>query len=154
MKKILVFAVLLVAILSSLAFSNYAQNEVKAKDSPFGDKKLDQSTIKQLDDPNYRNQIMPYQLKQALQNKEDATIYFYSPTCGPCQQTSPIVVPLTKEMGIDLKLFNLLEFKDGWGTFNIDKTPTIVKYKNGKEVDRIVGLHSEAEFKAWFEKTK
>ena len=64
MKKMLVFAALLVAVLSSLSFVNFPQNEIKTKDSPFGDKKLDQSTIKQLDDPNYRNQIMPYQLKQ------------------------------------------------------------------------------------------
>ncbi|GGE73439.1 thioredoxin family protein [Priestia taiwanensis] len=154
MKKMLVFTAILLAVLSSLAFITNSQNEEKTKGSPFGDKDLHQETIKQLDNPHYKNQVMLEDLKKALTNKEDMTIYFYQPTCGPCQQTSPIVVPLTEEMGIDLKLFNLLEFKDGWNTFNIDKTPTIVRYKDGKEVDRIVGLKSKEEFKTWFEKTK
>jgi thiol-disulfide isomerase/thioredoxin len=154
MKKMLAFAALLIVVLGSLAFINTTQKKDQMKDSPYGDKELRPETLKQLDDPNYKNQIPIDTLKDILAKEEDATIYFFSPTCGACQQTSPILVPLAKEMGIDLKLFNLLEYKDNWGTFNIEKTPTIVRYKKGKEVDRIVGLHSEADFKAWLEKTK
>lgn len=107
-------------------------------------------TFEQLDDPNYQNLILPDELEKKLKNKETVTVYFYSPTCPHCQKTTPIVVPLAKKMGIDLKLFNLLEFEDGWDKYHVKGTPTLVHYENGKKVKRIDGYHEEAVFRDWF----
>ncbi|KHF27140.1 hypothetical protein LR68_04050 [Anoxybacillus sp. BCO1] len=63
-------------------------------------------------------------------------------------------MPLAKEMGIDLKQFNLLEFEEGWDEYHIEATPTIVRFKNGKEVARIEGYYEEDVFRKWFEQTK
>jgi thioredoxin-related protein len=53
-------------------------------------------------------------------------------------------------MDIDLVQFNLLEYEDGWNQYGIESTPTIVQYKDGKEVNRIVGYNEETAFKSWF----
>ncbi len=83
---------------------------------------------------------------------EDVTVYFYSPTCPHCQRTTPIVDPLSKEMGIDLVQYNLLEFEQGWDDYGIESTPTIVQFKKGKETARIVGYNEEDVFQDWFNK--
>lgn len=127
------------------------QNEEKlAGDTQYNKDSLKPETIAQLDDPNYQNIILPEDLKAKLDNKEDVTVYFYSPTCSYCQQTTPIVAPLAEDLGIDLVQFNLLEFESGWDQYGIKETPTIVQYKAGKEAERIVGLKDKEVFEDWF----
>lgn len=154
MKKLIIFAAIIVVLFGALAFVTSYQNKEEAEGNPYNKEKLHPETIKQLDDPNYENQILPEELSKIIEEKQEATIYFYSPTCPHCRVTSPVVVPLSKGMNIDLKMFNLLEFEDGWTQYNIESTPTIVRYKNGKEIDRIVGSQEEDVFKNWFNQTK
>ncbi len=53
-----------------------------------------------------------------------------------------------------MEVINLEENPEGWKEFNIEGTPTIVNYKNGKEINRIEGEESEEIFKDWFNKSK
>ncbi|KIQ94592.1 thioredoxin 2 [Anoxybacillus thermarum] len=154
MKKLLIFGGIIIVLFGALAWiTSYTQKQ-KAEGNPFGKEELHPATIDLLDDPNYQNIILPDELREALNNKETMTVYFYSSTCEFCKKTTPIVVPLTKEMGIDLKQFNLLEFEEGWDEYDIEATPTIVRFKNGKEVARIEGYYEEDVFRKWFEQTK
>lgn len=150
MKKVLVFLAIIIAIFVAVSLLTKMQNEQKVEDNPYGKSTLHPETVKQLDNPNYQNLILPDQLDSKLNNGEDVTVYFYSPTCGFCQQTTPVVDPLSKDMGIDLVQFNLLEFENGWDKYLIKETPTIVQYKDGKEVARITGFKPKEEFEAWF----
>ena len=154
MKKLIIFISIIVVIFGALAFLTTYQNNQKAEGNPYGKAKLDPATIGQLDDPLYQNQILPDDLKQRLDDGESLTVYFYSPTCVYCQQTTPIVGPLTEELGIDLKRFNLLEFEDGWNDFNIESTPTMIHFVDGKEEKRVVGLQEEDVFKSWLSDIK
>ncbi|MBA2871911.1 thiol-disulfide isomerase/thioredoxin [Anoxybacillus calidus] len=151
MKKIVIFGAIILALFAAIAFTTSYQQQQKAEGNPFKKEKLHPATIEQLDDPNYQNIILPDELEKKLKNKETVTVYFYSSTCPHCKKTTPIVVPLAKEMGIDLKMFNLLEFEDGWDKYKIEGTPTIVHYVNGKEVKRIDGYREEAVFRDWFQ---
>lgn len=150
MKKVIIFLLIIVGVFAALFFVNKAQNEEKAEGNPFGKDTLHPETVKQLEDPNYQNIITPDELEKVIENGEDATIYFYSPTCPHCVRTTPIVAPLAKEMDVNLQQFNLLEFEDGWNNYGIESTPTIVQYKDGKEVNRIVGYQEEPVFEQWF----
>jgi thioredoxin 1 len=154
LKKLIIFVSIIVVIFGALAFLTTYQNKQKAEGNPYGKAKLDSATIGQLDDPLYQNQILPDDLKQRLDDGESLTVYFYSPTCVYCQQTTPIVGPLTEELGIDLKRFNLLEFEDGWDDFNIESTPTMIHFVDGKEEKRVVGLQEEEVFKSWLSDIK
>lgn len=151
MKKIVIFGAIIVALFAAIAFITSYQQQEKAEGNPFKKEKLHPATIEQLDDPNYQNIILPDELDKKLENKETVTVYFYSSTCPHCKKTTPIVVPLAKEMGIDLKMFNLLEFEEGWDKYKIEGTPTIVHYVNGKEIKRIDGYREEAVFRDWFQ---
>ena len=78
------------------------------------------------------------------------TVYYYSPICGHCRNTTPIVAPLAMDMNVDLVKFNLLEYDSGWDKYRIKETPTIVQYRDGKEVNRISGYHEKEVFETWF----
>ncbi len=150
MKKVIIFLVIIIGLFAALFFVNKAQNEEKSEGNPYGKNTLHPETVKQLDDPNYQNIILPDELDKKLEAGEDVTVYFFSPTCPHCVRTTPVVAPLAKDMDVDLVQYNLLEFEQGWNDYGIESTPTIVQYKDGKEVNRIVGYQEEATFKDWF----
>ena len=151
MKKMMIFLVVIIVIFSAITFITNTQKTQKSKGNPYNKNNLRASTIDQLNDPNYQNLILPDELAKDLKNKEDKTVYFYSPECPHCQRTTPIVAPLAEEMGIDLVQYNLLEFEQGWDDYHIDSTPTIIYFKNGVESKRIVGYNEKEVFKKWFE---
>ncbi|WLR54030.1 thioredoxin family protein [Mesobacillus subterraneus] len=150
MKKVIVFLLIIVGLFAALFFLNKAQNEEKSEGNPYGKDTLHPETVKQLDDENYQNIILPEELDEKIENGDDVTVYFYSPLCSHCVRTTPVVAPLAKDMEVDLVQFNLEEFKDGWNDYGIESTPTIIQYKDGKEVNRIVGYQEEATFENWF----
>lgn len=150
MKKVIIFLVIIIGLFAALFFVTKAQNEEKAGNNPYGKDTLHPETVKQLDDPNYQNIILPDELANKLDAGEDVTVYFFSPTCSHCVRTTPVVAPLAKDMNVELVQYNLLEFEQGWDEYGIQSTPTIVQYKNGEEVARIVGYQEAATFQDWF----
>lgn len=151
MKKVVIFLAVIIVLFAGVALLTKMQNEEKVSgDNKYKKDTLHPETVAQLDDPNYQNLILPEELEKKLDNKEDVTVYFYSPTCSHCQRTTPIVSPLAEDMGVDLVQYNLLEFEDGWDDYGIEETPTIVQYKEGKEVERIVGYQEKEVFEEWF----
>lgn len=122
--------------------------------NPYGKEHLKQETIDQLDDPLYQNQITPDDLEDKLKNEEDLFVYFYSPICVYCLETTPILVPLTEEFDIDMKKFNLYEFEQYKTDYDITGTPTLVYYEKGEELARVQGAESESVFRDFFEDHK
>lgn len=147
----IIFAVVLVVIFVALfAVVNY-QNNKKVEGNPYGKSELDPGTISQLNDELYQNQILPNELEEAVESGEPTTVYFYSPNCVHCQRTTPVVKPMAENYDIDLKKLNLVEFPDEWHKYNIKSTPTIIHFKDGEEVARIVGEHKQQAFEEFFE---
>ncbi|WP_047982488.1 thioredoxin family protein [Ornithinibacillus contaminans] len=152
-KKILIIIGVVVVLFVALYFVlDYKNNKaLEGSNNPYGTNDLDQATIDQLDDPNYGNQILPDELDEAVESGEPLTVYFYSPTCVHCQNTTPILAPLAEEMNVDMKKLNLLEFSDKVTRYGITSTPTLVYYEDGKEVYRLVGSQTEDVYTAFFE---
>jgi len=151
-KMLIIIGSIVVLFVALLFIIDYRNNKaVENADNPYGTTDLEQATIDQLDDPNYGNQILPDELKEKIESGDPVTVYFYSPTCVYCQQTTPYLVPLAQENGVDMKKHNLLEFGEEAMPYGIESTPTLVHYDNGKEVARIVGQHDEEEFQAFFD---
>ena len=65
-----------------------------------------------------------------------------------------IVVPLAKDLNVDMKVIDIENLNEPWDKYNIKGTPTIIHFKDGKEVSRISGEQSKDKFKEWFEQTK
>lgn len=151
LKKIIIFLAIILFFFSAIAFVNGYKTKEALKDNPYKKKDLDNATIQQLQDPNYQNIILPEELKTRLHNGETVTVYFFSPKCSWCNKTTPIVVPLAEELGIELTLFNVLEFEEGWDDYLIEGTPTIIHFQGGTEAARKVGFDNEENFRKWFE---
>lgn len=145
-KMIAIIAVIVVLLLALFFVNQYKNNKaMEGNENPYGKDDLKQSTIDQLDDPNYQNQITPDELQKKLDNKEDITVYFYSPECVHCQRTTPKLVSLAKDLDVDVKKLNIFEFEEGWEQFgHISGTPTLIRFENGKEVARAEGEQDEA----------
>ncbi|HLQ71298.1 MAG TPA: thioredoxin family protein [Bacillota bacterium] len=99
----------------------------------------------------YGNQIKPDDLRAQIDSGDPMTVYFYSPDCVHCQRTTPVLVPLTEEKGIDMKKLNLKEYKRQWDEYKIEGTPTLIHYDDGEEVARISGEQSEENFTVFFD---
>lgn len=155
MKKIIIFLVIVICLFLAISLVTKKQNEEKAEEKTeeyplYHKDTLHSETIGQLDDPNYQNIILPEDLDKKLKNKEDVTVYFFSPTCPHCVKATPVVMSVAEDLGIHIYEFNLLEFDDGWDDYNVEKTPTIIQYKKGKESARITGNNDREVFEQWF----
>ncbi|OIU73289.1 thioredoxin family protein [Rossellomorea aquimaris] len=151
MKKIIIFLAIVVGLFAAIAIVTNIQNSQKAEGNKYKKEDLDPATVDLLDDPNYQNVILPDELEKKLGDKEDVTVYFYSPTCPHCKKTTPMLAPLAEDMGVDMVQYNLLEFEQGWNDYQIESTPTLVHFENGKEADRLVGSQPEEVYKSFFE---
>ncbi|MCP1122458.1 thioredoxin family protein [Bacillus sp. 3103sda1] len=98
----------------------------------------------------YTNKISLEDLQKNVKEKKDQTIYFYQTNCVHCQKVSPIIVPMAKDMNIDMKVIDLEKYPTGWDEFKITGTPTIIRFKEGKEVSRIEGEQPKDKFEEWF----
>ncbi|KIL46825.1 thioredoxin family protein [Jeotgalibacillus campisalis] len=150
MKKVLIFGAIIVVIFASIAIITNMQNASKTEDNPYGKEDLEQSTIDLLDDPNYANQILPNELDERISSGEPTTVYFFSPECQYCLETTPKLAPLAEDMDVDMVQMNLIEFKDQWNKYSIQSTPTLIHFEDGEAVDGIVGAASESEYEEFF----
>ncbi|MGM8216055.1 thioredoxin family protein [Bacillaceae bacterium W0354] len=151
MKKLIIFgSIIVVLFIATAVLTNMAEKET-VKNNPYGKEQLDTETAKLLEDPNYQNLILPDELDKKLADQEEVTVYFFSPRCEFCREATPRLMQVANKMNVDVKQFNLLEFRDGYDDFNIKNTPTLVHYKDGVEVDRLVGAAPDEEFERFFE---
>jgi thioredoxin 1 len=101
---------------------------------------MPETKVKHLDDSNF---------KQAV---EQGTVLldFFSQSCGPCKMMNPIIEELAEELSSQLKVFKI----DIEGAeqvvqqFSITHVPTLIVLKDGKEVDRTIGLKDMDDLKA------
>ncbi len=70
-----------------------------------------------------------------------AVIDFWAAWCGPCRMVAPVLKQLAKEMQgkVTFGKLNVDENRRTSGAFGISSIPTMVIFKDGKEVDRIMG---------------
>ena len=66
---------------------------------------------------------------------------FYADWCGPCRRLAPVFEELSSEMsGVDFVKVNVEDAPDVAGRFGVRSIPTLVLFKDGSEVDRVMGL--------------
>jgi len=78
----------------------------------------------------------------------------WAPWCGPCRSLAPIIEELAKEFEgkIAFGKLNTDENENIPMRFNISAIPTLLVFKNGEMVDRIVGAGNKEFMKAKFAK--
>lgn len=87
---------------------------------------------------------------QAEITKSDKPVLvdFWAVWCGPCQMMAPILHELEAEMpDVQIGKVNLDEQMDLARQFRVVSIPTLIIFKNGQEVQRMVGVTSKEELK-------
>ncbi len=74
-------------------------------------------------------------------NKPVAVVDFFAEWCMPCVMMGPVIEELAEKFKgkIEFCKVNIDDNSDITEKFNVMSVPTLVVFKKGKEVDRIVG---------------
>lgn len=150
MKKLLTIGGIIIAVFVLIIVLTNQSNKSKLKDNPYGTNKLDPATIDLIGNENYNNIILPEDLEKKIESGDSVTAYFFSPTCEYCKKMTPVLMPIAKELNIDIFQYNLLEFHPLAGGYGLEGTPTLIHFNDGKEVDRLYGAAPEGHIREFF----
>ena len=75
-----------------------------------------------------------------LSSKEPVLVDFYADWCGPCKMISPIIDQIAKEYKgkATVAKINVDENRDLALQFGVMSIPTLIFFKDGREVQRIL----------------
>lgn len=95
--------------------------------------------LKHLDDDNFQSTI----------DSGVTLVDFFADWCGPCKMIAPIIEELANEMKgqatvAKLDIENAQRVTEKFGVTSI---PTLIVFKNGKEVQRFIGVRSKEDLK-------
>jgi thioredoxin 1 len=86
---------------------------------------------------------------EVLKSSQLVMVDFWAVWCGPCQMVAPVVEELAKEYEGKLKVMKLNtdEAQDVAVRYQIMSIPTILFFKNGEPVEKLVGVRPKPQFK-------
>lgn len=95
-----------------------------------------------IDHENYKTEV--------TDSEKIVILDFWAEWCGPCQMLSPYVEELSEELA-DMKFckVNVDDEPALAGAFGIVSIPTLIKIKDGKNIDQAVGYMGKESLKAW-----
>lgn len=75
---------------------------------------------------------------------------FWAEWCGPCKMIAPVVEEVAKELEgkVAVAKLNVDENKTIPSNFGVVSIPTLIIFKGGKEVERIVGFRTKKELQS------
>lgn len=87
---------------------------------------------------------------EVLKSEKPVLVEFYSDTCIPCKQMSPVLGDIEDDYEEQLKVVkvNVNFDADLAADYSVMASPTILFFKDGAEVTRLRGLQKKADIEA------
>lgn len=73
---------------------------------------------------------------------------YWAVWCGPCRRMEPILKQIAAETDVKVGKLNVDDYKTFARTQKVSTIPTLILYRDGKEVERLVGVYSKDELRS------
>ncbi len=85
---------------------------------------------------------------QVLETEGVALVDFWAEWCPPCRALTPTIDQLAEDTAGSALVakVNVDEAKDVAAQFNVSSIPTVIVFKDGREVERLVGLRQKDDY--------
>ena len=85
--------------------------------------------------------------QEVLESELPSLVDFWAGWCAPCLMVAPVVEEIAKEYKGKLKVckLNVDEAPNTAASYKIMSIPTLAIFKDGKVVDKIIGVRSKSE---------
>ena len=100
------------------------------------------ANIKEVDESTFKAEV--------LESDIPVLVDFWAPWCGPCQMVSPMLEAVAEKMGDKLKVvkMNTDENMNTAQNYEIMAIPSLLVFKKGEVVERIVGVQPQPQLEA------
>lgn len=100
-------------------------------------------------------EVTDYSYENTIGQNGLVVMDFWSPWCRPCNMLTPIIHKLSEaNPDVTFGKLNTIENNAATAKLGVSAIPTIVFYKNGVLVKRLLGYHTEAKLQSLIDELK